>query len=52
MGIKELAELDWPELTVEDLKRLHEITGLNFEFNNGKLTEVFWELDDREKWRK
>ena len=41
MDIKELKEINWEAVTVDDLKRAHELKGMSFEFNNGRLTNCY-----------
>ena len=41
MRVEELIELNWETITIDDLKKAHDLMGLSFEFNNGKLTKVY-----------
>ena len=41
MSIKEVPDVNWEVVTVDDLVKAHELKGMCFEFNNGALTDVF-----------
>ena len=41
MSIKDLQNINWETVAIEDLIRAHELMGMSFEFNNGKLTKIY-----------
>ncbi len=41
MSIKELTDINWEVVTVDDLVEAHELKGICFEFNNGALTDIY-----------
>ena len=45
MSIKELSDINWEAVTMDDLVKAHELKGMCFEFNNGALTDVFSALE-------
>ena len=46
MSIEELTDINWDTVTVEDLKRAHELMGMSFEFNDGKLSKIYINVEE------
>lgn len=46
MSIKDLRDINWDVVTVEDLKRAHELMGMSFEFNDGKLSKIYINVEE------
>ena len=46
MGIKDLRDIDWEKVTVDDLTKAHELKGMSFEVDNGRISKVL--IDEEE----
>lgn len=46
MSIKELQDINWEMVTVDDLTKAHELRGISFEVDNGRISRVF--IDEEE----
>lgn len=46
MSIKELQDINWEKITVDDLVKAHELRGMSFEVDNGRISRVF--IDEEE----
>ena len=46
MSIKDLRDINWETVTVDDLTKAHEFRGMSFEVDNGKISRVF--IDEEE----
>lgn len=46
MSIKDLQDINWENVTVEDLKKAHELMGMSFEFNDGKLSKIYINVEE------
>ena len=41
MSIKDLRDINWEAVTVDDLVKAHELKGMSFEVDNGRISRVF-----------
>jgi len=41
MSIKDLRDINWETVTVDDLTKAHELKGMSFEVDNGRISRVF-----------
>ena len=46
MSIKDLRDINWEAVTVDDLTKAHELKGMSFEVDNGRISRVF--IDEEE----
>ena len=46
MSIKDLRDIDWEKVTVDDLTKAHELKGMSFEVDNGRISKVL--IDEEE----
>ena len=46
MSIKDLRDINWEKVTVDDLTKAHELKGMSFEVDNGRISRVF--IDEEE----
>ena len=46
MTINELQDINWEMVTVDDLTKAHELRGISFEVDNGRISRVF--IDEEE----
>ena len=46
MSIKDLRDINWEEVIVDDLVKAHELKGMSFEVDNGRISRVF--IDEEE----
>lgn len=46
MTINELQDINWETVTVDDLTKAHELKGISFEVDNGRISRVF--IDEEE----
>lgn len=46
MSIKDLRDINWETVTVDDLTKAHELKGMSFEVDNGRISRVF--IDEEE----
>ena len=42
MSIKDLRDINWETVTVDDLTKAHELRGMDFEVDNGRITKVYY----------
>lgn len=41
MTINELKDINWETVTVDDLTKAHDLKGMSFEVDNGRISRVF-----------
>ena len=41
MTINELQDINWENVTVDDLVKAHDLKGMSFEVDNGRISRVF-----------
>lgn len=41
MSIKDLQNINWEAVTIDDLVKAHELSGMSFQVDGGKVTKVF-----------
>lgn len=41
MTINELQDINWETVTVDDLTKAHDLKGMSFEVDNGRISRVF-----------
>lgn len=41
MSIKDLRDINWDTVTIDDLVKAHELSGMSFQVDGGKVTKVF-----------
>ena len=41
MSIKELQDINWEMVTVDDLTKAHDLKGMSFEVDNGRISRIF-----------
>jgi hypothetical protein len=41
MTINELQDINWEMVTVDDLTKAHELKGMSFEVDNGRISRIF-----------
>lgn len=41
MTINELQDINWDTVTVDDLTKAHDLKGMSFEVDNGRISRVF-----------
>lgn len=46
MTINELQDINWETVTVDDLTKAHDLKGMYFEVDNGRISRVF--IDEEE----
>ena len=46
MSIKDLRDIDWEKVTVDDLTKAHELKRMSFEVDNGRISKVL--IDEEE----
>lgn len=46
MSIKDLRDIDWEKVTVDDLTKAHKLKGMSFEVDNGRISKVL--IDEEE----
>nr|DAW41507.1 MAG TPA: hypothetical protein [Caudoviricetes sp.] len=46
MTINELQDINWETVTVDDLTKAHELKGISFEVDNGRISRIF--IDEEE----
>lgn len=46
MTINELQDINWETVTVDDLNKAHELKGISFEVDNGRISRIF--IDEEE----
>lgn len=46
MTINELQDINWDTVTVDDLTKAHDLKGMSFEVDNGRISRVF--IDEEE----
>ena len=46
MSIKDLQNIPWETITVDDLVKAHELRGMSFEVDNGRISRIF--IDEEE----
>lgn len=46
MTINELQDINWETVTVDDLTKAHDLNGMYFEVDNGRISRVF--IDEEE----
>lgn len=46
MSIKDLHDINWEAVTVDDLVKAHELKGMSFEVDNGRISRVL--IDEEE----
>nr|WP_315104213.1 hypothetical protein [uncultured Catonella sp.] len=46
MSIKDLTDINWETVTVDDLKKAHDLKGMSFEVDNGRISRVL--VDEEE----
>lgn len=46
MSINELQDINWETVTVDDLSKAHDLKGMSFEVDNGRISRVF--IDEEE----
>lgn len=48
MSIKDLQDIDWETVTVDDLTKAHDLKGMSFEVDNGRISRVFMNEEELE----
>ena len=48
MSIKELQDINWEMVTVDDLTKAHDLKGMSFEVDNGRISRVFMSEEELE----
>lgn len=46
MTIKDLRDINWENVTIDDLAKAHDLKGMSFELDNGRISRVF--IDEEE----
>lgn len=46
MSIKDLQNINWEAVTLDDLAKAHDLKDIDFEINNGRITRVFLPGED------
>ena len=46
MSIKDLQNINWETITVDDLVKAHELRGMSFEVDTGRISRIF--IDEEE----
>lgn len=46
MTINELQDINWDTVTVDDLTKAHDLKGMSFEVDNGRISRIF--IDEEE----
>lgn len=46
MSINELQDINWEMVTVDDLTKAHELKGMSFEVDNGRISRIL--IDEEE----
>lgn len=46
MSIKELQDINWEMVTVDDLTKAHDLKGMSFEVDNGRISRIL--IDEEE----
>lgn len=41
MSIKDLQNINWEDITVDDLTKAHDLKGMSFEVDNGRISRIF-----------
>jgi hypothetical protein len=48
MTINELQDINWEMVTVDDLTKAHDLKGMSFEVDNGRISRVFMNEEELE----
>lgn len=48
MTINELQDINWETVTVGDLTKAHDLKGMSFEVDNGRISRVFMNEEELE----
>nr|DAN32214.1 MAG TPA: hypothetical protein [Caudoviricetes sp.] len=46
MTINELQDINWEMATVDDLTKAHDLKGMSFEVDNGRISRVFIDAEE------
>jgi hypothetical protein len=48
MTINELQDINWETVTIDDLVKAHDLKGMSFEVDNGRISRVFMNEEELE----